>query len=209
MTVNTCTCEIIHAPSFSTHSALDVHNWISSRLARLISPLSVISSAVSHKLKILCMPRLMHMHWWQSLKSLEVDISDLPPTATVPLVSDVASKVVNRFTIVSEAVLRLPVEQLQSGTVPSRVPSHGVHRCLEWRWWCESSPVLEKCCCSISLPGDEPSTHWGSQDSGAVGYLSPHFVHQRRFVNTHGWNIPCDLHNEHVNKQGDHPKHGG
>ncbi len=36
--------------------------------------------------------------------------SDLPPTATVPLVSDVASKVVNRFTIVSEAVLRLPVE---------------------------------------------------------------------------------------------------
>ncbi len=34
----------------------------------------------------------------------------------------------------------------------------------------------------------------------AVGY-SPHFVHQRRFVNTHGRNIPCDLHNEHVNKQ--------
>ena len=37
--------------------------------------------------------------------------------------------------------------------------------------------------------------------------LSPHMVHQLtwgRFVNTHGGNgrnIPCDLHNEHVNKQ--------
>ena len=39
--------------------------------------------------------------------------SELPPTVEVPFVpfvSDVASKVVDRFTIVSEAVLRLPVE---------------------------------------------------------------------------------------------------
>ncbi len=36
--------------------------------------------------------------------------SDLLPTATIRLVSDVASKVVDQFKIVLEPVLRLPVE---------------------------------------------------------------------------------------------------
>ncbi len=58
------------------------------------------------------MPRWMPYLKVTSLQqhvSIEVgiSISDLPPTATVPLVSDVASKVVDQFTI---AVLRLPVE---------------------------------------------------------------------------------------------------
>ena len=86
--------------------------------------------------------------------------------------SDVASKVVNRFTI---AVLRLDsIHNYKSSPVPSSVSSHG---------------GVGKCYCSISLPGDEPSTALRIQVQLAT--LSPDLVHQLtwgRFVNTHGGN---------------------
>ncbi len=95
---------------------------------------------------------------------IEVDVSsmddDLPPTVEVPLVSDVASK---GFTIVSEAVLRLPVEDSND-----RVHNYSRVLCLchltslamEFTDAWSEGGVLWKCCCFISLPGDEPSTHW-------------------------------------------------
>ncbi len=140
--------------------------------------------------------------------------SDLSPTATVPLVSDVASKVVDRFTIISEAVLRLTVKDCNDRVHNySRVLCHLSSLAMEFTdAWSEGDGVRVLRCWKVLL------LHFfaGRRTKYALealriqvqlATLSPHMVHQLtwgRFVNTHGGNgrnIPCDLHNEHVNKQ--------
>ena len=56
------------------------------------------------------------------------------------------------------------------------------------------------------MPINSTSMHWRPQNSVSTQILPPYLVHNlvwSGLINTHGGsdhNIPCDLHNEHINK---------
>ncbi len=127
--------------------------------------------------------------------------------------SDVAVKVVESFTIVSEAVLGLPLPDCQDRVHNyARVLCHAASLAMEFTdaWSEGDGPRVLRCWKVLLL-------HFfaGRRTKYALealriqiqlATLSPDLVHQLtwgRFVSSHGGkgrNIPCDLHNEHVNK---------
>ncbi len=114
----------------------------------------------------------------------------------------------------SEAVLRLPVEDSNDRVHNySRVLCHLASLAMEFTdAWSEGDGVRVLRCWKVLLLHFFAArrTKYALEAlriQVQLATLSPDLVHQLtwgRFVNTHGGNgrnIPCDLHNEHVNKQ--------
>ena len=128
-------------------------------------------------------------------------------------VSDIASKVVDRFTIVSEAVLGLPLFDCNDRVHNySRVLCHAASLTMEFTdAWSEGDGPRVLRCWKVFLLHffAARKTKYALEAlriQTQLATLSPDLVHQLtwgRFVNSHGskgHNIPCDLHNEHINK---------
>ncbi len=128
-------------------------------------------------------------------------------------VCDVATKIVEKFTIVSEAVSGLPLPDCQDRVYNyARVLCHTASLAMEFTdaWSEGDGPRVLRCWKVLLL-----HFYAGRRTKYALealrlqiqlATLSPDLVHQLtwdRFVSSHGGkgrNIPCDLHNEHVNK---------
>ena len=112
-----------------------------------------------------------------------------------------ARKVVDRLTIVDSAFLSGDAESDDHMYNYTRVMCHYGALMIEFRdAWAEGNSERVVRCWRLFMP------HFRVSGCTQLLVLSPNLVHQvmwHRFVNTKGGlgnNIPCDLHNEHVNK---------
>ena len=145
---------------------------------------------------------------------LESPDSDWPSSATRQVcVADLAQKVVTQCTIIPEAILGQPMKESEDGVYGyARVLCHFAALVSEFTdAWSEGDGERVLRCWKIFMLHfhAERRTKYALEALRLqlqLATLSPDLVHQLtwgRFVNTHGgpgMNIPCDLHNEHVNK---------
>ena len=145
---------------------------------------------------------------------LESADSDWPSSATREVcLADLARKVVALCTVIPEAVLGQPMKETDDGVYNyARVLCHFAALVLEFTdAWSEGDGKRVLRCWKIFMLHfhTERRTKYALEAlrlQFQLATLSPDLVHQLtwgRFVNTHGgpgMNIPCDLHNEHVNK---------
>ena len=126
--------------------------------------------------------------------------------------ADLAQKVVTQCTIIPDAILGQPMKESEDGVYNcARVLCHYTALVAEFTdSWSEGDGECDIPCWKIFL------LHFHSERTKyalealrlqlQLATLFPDLVHQLtwgRFVNTHGgpgMTIPCDLHNEHVNK---------
>ncbi len=142
---------------------------------------------------------------------------DLPQTPGGPRpkvdVFEVAMRVVDRWTIVPEAILGQPLPEISDGVYNySRVLCHLAAIVLEFTdaWSEGDGPRILRCWKVMMLHFyANRNTKYALEALRLqcdLAYLPPPLVHQLtwgRTVNTHGGsgrNLPCDLHNEHVNR---------
>ncbi len=143
---------------------------------------------------------------------IESPDSDFPPNNRF-CVSNIATEVVDRFTIISEAILGQALPDCQDRVHNyARVFCHAASLALEFTdAWSEGDGprVLRGWKVMLLHFFANRRTKYALEALRLqiqLATLSPDLVHQLtwgRFVNTHGGkgrNIPCDLHNEHVNK---------
>ena len=129
------------------------------------------------------------------------------------LLKNVADKVVKQFTIISQSFLGKPVESTDDQVHNyARVLCHFASVvCLFIDAWKEGDGERVIRCwklCMLHLHSERKTKYAleALRLQFQLRTLQPYLVHQLtwgRFVNTHGGkgrNIPCDLHNEHINK---------
>ena len=129
------------------------------------------------------------------------------------LLKDVANKVVRKFTIISQAFLGNPVDSSHDEVHNyARVLCHFASIvCLFVDAWKEGDGERVIQCWKLCMLHyhSERRTKYALEAlrlQFQLHTLQPYLVHQLtwgRFINTHGGkgrNIPCDLHNEHVNR---------
>ena len=140
--------------------------------------------------------------------------SDRPSSATGQVcLADLSQKVVTRCTVIPEAILRQPVKDSEDGVYNyARVLCHLAALVSEFTdTWSEGDGERILRCWKIFMLHfhAERRTKYALEVLRLqlqLATLSPYLVHQLtwgRFVHTRGgpgMNIPCDLHNEHVNK---------
>ena len=145
--------------------------------------------------------------------------ADLPPSALercskkADLILQVAERVVRKYTVVPEAILRESCEDNKDGVHNyARVFCHLAALVSEFvdAWSEGDGGQVQRCWKFFMLHlYAERRTKYALEAlrlQFQLATLPPYHVHQLtwgRFVNTHGGlghNIPCDLHNEHVNK---------
>ena len=140
--------------------------------------------------------------------------NDLPDQTQVDnCVRQVAQHVVDCFTIVPEAILGKPVEESGDGVYNySRLLCHYAALVSEFTdAWSEGDGERVLRCWKIFMLHfySDRRTKYALEAlrlQFQLATLPPDLVHQLtwgRFINTHGGpghNIPCDLHNEHVNR---------
>lgn len=156
---------------------------------------------------------LQHVHC--TMLGIQSPDDDLPPQVQVDssLVRRVANRVVDSCTIVPEAILGKPVEESGDGVYNyARILCHYAALVSEFTdAWSEGDGQRVLRCWKIFMLHfhAERRTKYALEAlrlQFQLASLSPDLVHQLtwgRFVNTHGGlgrNIPCDLHNEHVNR---------
>ncbi len=144
---------------------------------------------------------------------LGISTSDETPSPTTTIdFKQLASKIVNDFTVISDAILGKPVEESGDGKYNyARVMCHYTALVTEFLdGWSEGDGIRVLRCWRVFL------LHFYVNRRTKNAFetlrlqfqlvsLPQHLISQLtwdRFVNTHGGNgrnIPCDLHNEHVN----------
>ncbi len=128
-------------------------------------------------------------------------------------VTELAKKVVRQHTIVSDAILGEPLDESKDGVYNyARVFCHYAALVTEFTdaWNEGDGPRVLRCWKIFMLHfHTERRTKYSLEAlmlQFQLASLPPDLVHQLtwgRFVNTHGGpghNIPCDLHNEHINR---------
>ena len=140
--------------------------------------------------------------------------SDWPSSATRRVcIADLAQKVVNQCTVIPEAIFGQPLKESKDGMYNyARILCHFSALVTEFTdAWSEGDGEHVLRCWKIFMLHfhAERRTKYTLEALRLqlqLATLSRDLVHQLtwgRFVNTHGgpgMNIPCDLHNEHVNK---------
>ncbi len=146
---------------------------------------------------------------------IELGISkpdDTPsPTTTIDL-KQLATKIVDDFTVISDVLLDKPVEDSGDGKYNyARVLCHYTALVTEFLdGWSEGDGIRVLRCWKLFLLHfyHDRRTKYACETlrlQFQLASLPPHLVSQLtwdRFINTHGGNgrnVPCDLHNEHVN----------
>ena len=137
---------------------------------------------------------------------------EVPPPSTTVDLNHLATKIVDECTIVTEAILRQPLEESGDGKYNyARVLCHYTALATEFLdGWSEGDGVRVLRCWKVFLLHfyTDRRTKYAFESLRVqlqLASLPPHLVSQitwDRFVNTHGGsgrNIPCDLHNEHIN----------
>ena len=129
-------------------------------------------------------------------------------------VESVASQVVEKYTLIDEALTRQPIAQLDDGIHNyTKVLCHFGALVLEFLdAWAEGDGERVYRCWRLFLPHFHSSGHSKYALEAlrlqfqVKALCSPHLAYHLvwdRFINTKGGsgrNIPCDLHNEHMNK---------
>ena len=129
-------------------------------------------------------------------------------------ISDIAQEVVERCTLVEEAFSDATIKDIKDGVYNyARVFCHYAAMLMEFRdAWGEGDGERVLRCWKLLMPHFKLANHTKYAlealrlQMQVSATLSPNLAHQvmwNRFVNVKGGlgnNIPCDLHNEHVNK---------
>ena len=137
---------------------------------------------------------------------------ETPPPSTVINLKQLATKIVDEFTIISEAILCKPVaESSDSMYNYTRVLCHYAALVTEFLdGWSEGDGIRVLRCWKVFLLHfyADRRTKYAFETlrlQFQLASLPPHLISQLtwdRFINTNGGNghnIPCDLHNEHIN----------
>ena len=127
--------------------------------------------------------------------------------------ADLAQKIVTQCTIIPEAILGQPIKESEDGVYNyARVLCHFASLITEFTdAWSKGAGKRDILCWKVFMLHfhAERRTKYALEALRLqlqLATLPPDLIHQLtwgRFVNTHGgpgMNIPCDLHNEHVNK---------
>lgn len=146
---------------------------------------------------------------------LELNIQhpdEMPPSSTLINLKDLATKIVDEFTIIPEALLGKPLAESSDSVYNyARVLCHYAALVTEFLdGWSEGDGIRVLRCWRVFLLHfyTNRRTKYACETlrlKFQLASLPPHLISQLtwdRFINTHGGNghnIPCDLHNEHIN----------